>query len=66
MARQNLARKGCWIFAAAAALVVGQRSMKDVFPPRALPQRANLQQRTRSLFVRWVLAPQLPREHRAG
>jgi len=29
----------CWIFAAAAALLVGQRSMKDILPPRALPQR---------------------------
>jgi hypothetical protein len=27
------------IFAAAAALLVGQRSIKDILPPRALPQR---------------------------
>jgi hypothetical protein len=27
------------MFAAAAALLVGQRSMKDILPPRALPQR---------------------------
>jgi len=32
-------RTGCWIFAAAAALLVGQRSMKDILSPRTLPQR---------------------------
>jgi len=40
--RQRLARtspQGCRIFGAAAALLVGQRSMKDIFPPRALRQR---------------------------
>src|SRR5262245_49592185 len=30
--------------------------MKDILPPRALPQRRNFWQRTRSLFMRWVLA----------
>ena len=35
----ELSAGGCWIFAAAAALLVGQRSMKDILPPRALPQR---------------------------
>jgi hypothetical protein len=43
------------IFAAAAALLVGQRSMKDILPPRALLRHSNLQQRTRSLSTRWVL-----------
>jgi len=43
------------IFVAAAALLVGQRSMKDILPPRALPPRRNLWQRARSLFMRWVL-----------
>jgi hypothetical protein len=27
------------IFTAAAALLVGQKSVKDILPPRALPQR---------------------------
>jgi hypothetical protein len=38
--RQTPARaspKGLPIFAAAAALLVGRRSMKDILPPRALP-----------------------------
>jgi len=30
---------GLRVFAAAAALLVGQRSMKDILPPRALQQR---------------------------
>ena len=29
--------------------------MKDILTPRALPQRRNLWQRARSLFMRWVL-----------
>jgi len=40
--RQRPARaspEGLPIFAAAAALLVGQRSMKDILSPRALPQR---------------------------
>jgi hypothetical protein len=43
------------IFVAAAALLVGQGSMKDILPPHGLPQRRNLWQRARSLFMRWVL-----------
>ena len=41
--RQTPARaspKGLPIFAAAAALLVGQRSMKDILPPRALPHKS--------------------------
>jgi hypothetical protein len=40
--RQTSARalpEGLPIFAAAAALLVGQRSMKDIFPSHALPRR---------------------------
>ena len=40
--RQKPARKqpsGLPIFAAAAALLVGRRSVKDILPPRALQQR---------------------------
>ena len=40
--RQAAARawpEGLPIFATAPSLLVGQRSMKDILPPRALPQR---------------------------
>ena len=37
--------EGLLIFGAAAALLVGQRSVKDILPPRALAAAPNLQQR---------------------